>query len=283
MFSNFYHIIRSYEIHEVILEMAVIWIGVYFVFRFLRGTRGAGVIKGVAVLLIVLTLMIRVFGQATDAFGQLNFIYERFLGLLAIVLIVVFQPELRQAMIRLGQTRLFRGSRTDKTRVVKAISEAVEFLSKSQFGAIIAIERSVKLGGLIERGQGIDGELSKRLLESIFWPNSPLHDLGVVVRGDRIVAAGVQFPLVESDTVPPHFGSRHRAALGLALETDCIVVVVSEENGAISIAEGGNIEYDIPRERFAHELTNRLEASPVMETFQSSAEVKPGSDEKQAA
>lgn len=283
MISNFYHIIRSYELHEVILEMAVIWIGVYLVFRFLRGTRGAGVIKGFAVLLVVLTLMIRVIGQATDAFGQLNFLYERFLGLLAIVLIVVFQPELRQAMVRLGQTRLFRSSRTEKSLVVGAVSEAVEFLSKSQFGAIIAIERSVKLGGLVERGQHIDAQLSKQLLESIFWPNSPLHDLGVVVRGDRILAAGVQFPLIESDAIPNHFGSRHRAALGLSSETDCVVVVVSEENGAISIAEHGKIEYDIPRERFAHELASRLDAAPVVDGFGSDVDVKTAADGKQAA
>lgn len=280
MIPNFNHIIRSYELHEVILEMAVIWLGVYLVFRFLRGTRGAGVIKGFAVLLVVLTLMIRIFG---DAFDRLDFIYKQFLGLLAIVLIVVFQPELRQAMIRLGQTRWLGGQREDLTLVIQSVSEAVEFLSKSQFGAIIAIERTVKLGGLVEGGQALDAQVSKRLLESIFWPNSPLHDLGVVIRGERIVAAGVQFPLVESENMPQHFGSRHRAALGLSMETDAVVVVVSEENGAISIAERGEIEYDIPRERFAHVLAARLNAAPAVELFDSQVELQPKPDEKQAA
>jgi diadenylate cyclase len=284
MIPNLNHIIRSYELHEVILEMAVIWLGVYLVFRFLRGTRGAGVIKGFAVLLIVLTLLIRVFGQTADAFGRLNFIYDRFLGLLAIVLIVVFQPELRQAMIRLGQTRWLGGQREDLTLVISSVSDAVEFLSKSQFGAIIAIERTVKLGGLVEGGQALDAQVSERLLESIFWPNSPLHDLGVVIRGERIVAAGVQFPLVESENMPQHFGSRHRAALGLSMETDAIVVVVSEENGAISIAERGQIEYDIPRERFAHVLAARLNAAPAaVELLDTQVELPPQKDEKQAA
>ncbi len=283
MIPNFNHIFRSYELHEVILEMAVIWIGVYLVFRFLQGTRGAGVIKGVAVLLVVLTLMIRVFGQGTDAFGRLDFIYGQFLGLLAIVLIVVFQPELRQAMIRLGQARWLGGAKSDVTQVVKAVSEAVEFLSKSQFGAIIAIERGVKLGGLVEGGQNIDAVVSKRLLESIFWPNSPLHDLGVVVRGDRILAAGVQFPLVESENMPQHFGSRHRAALGLSMETDSIVVVVSEENGAISIAERGNMEYDIPRERFAHVLAERLDAAPDAPPIDPQMNLTQNAEGKQAA
>lgn len=283
MFPQLNHLIRSYELHEVILEMAVIWIGVYLVFRFLRGTRGAGVIKGVAVLLIVLTLLIRVFGQTADAFGRLNFIYDRFLGLLAILLIVVFQPELRQAMIRLGQTRWFGGQREDLTPVIKAVSGAVEFLSKSQFGAIIAIERSVKLGGIIETGQHLDAKVSERLLESIFWPNSPLHDLGVVIRGDRIVAAGVQFPLLETEkSLPQQFGSRHRAALGLSIETDAVVVVVSEENGAISIAERGEIEYDIPRERFAHVLAEKLSA-PITPSAEDDPELATPVDEKQAA
>jgi diadenylate cyclase len=254
-------LIRSYELHEVVLELALIWLGVYLVFRFLRGTRGAGIIKGLAVMLVVFTVLIRVGGQG-GAFGRVNFLYDRFLGLLAIFLLVVFQPELRQAMIRLGQARLFRVDH-ERSAVVKAVSEAVEFLSKSQFGAIIAIERDVKLGGLIEGGQQLDAALSARLLQSIFWPNSPLHDLGVVVRGERIVAAGVQFPLAEAEDMPAHFGSRHRAALGLTTETDSIVVIVSEENGAISIAERGRIDYNIPREQFAKALAKRLE-SPAL-------------------
>lgn len=264
MLTQFNQFIRSYQWHEVLLELAVIWIGVYLVFRFLRGTRGAGVIKGFTLLLVVVTVLVWLLG---DAFSRLNFIYERFFQLLAILLIVVFQPELRQAMIRLGDTRWFRTSREDTDRVVEAVSNAVQFLSKSQFGALIAIERNVKLGGLIEGGQELDAKLSARLLQSIFWPNSPLHDLGVVIRGERILAAGVQFPLVEEGTLPQHFGSRHRAAAGLSMETDCLVVIVSEETGAISMAERGKIEYDLPRDQFEGLLSERLESSPTLLDF----------------
>lgn len=262
MFNSLNQFIRSYELYEVVFELAVIWVCVYAIVRFLHGTRGAGVVKGFAVLLVVLTLIIRVLGQGTDAFGRLNFIYDRFLGVMTILLIVVFQPELRQAMIRLGHARLFRASSDELSHVVDAVSEAVGFLSKSQFGALIAIEREVKLGGLVEGGQTLDAEVSTRLIESIFWPNSPLHDLGVVIRRRRIVAAGVQFPLAEEGMLTARFGSRHRAAVGLTLETDCLVVIVSEETGAVSIAERGRIDADLPRDQIREILAKRLAPSP---------------------
>ena len=261
MFPSF-QFLNSYNPFEVFFELAVIWLCVYMIYRFLRGTRGAGVVKGLAVLLVLLTLTIRVLGQGSDALRQLNFIYDRFLGLLAILLIVVFQPELRQAMIRLGHTRIFRGTGEDVGEVVTAINDAVHFLRKNQFGALIAIERSVRLGGLVEGGQALDATISARLLEAIFWPNSPLHDLGVVIRGDRILAAGVQFPLAEEGMLPPNFGSRHRAGLGLTLESDCIVVIVSEETGSVSIAEYGRVEPGIAQEDFSRVLAERLK-SPV--------------------
>lgn len=259
--GNPVQLIRSYSLYEVILELAVIWGCVYVVFRFLRGTRGAGVIKGFAILLVLVTLLTRVLGHSSDSFARLNFIYDRFLNLLAIMLIVVFQPELRQALIRLSSPAHFRNTRSQH-RVVTAIADAVNFLSKNQFGALIAIERNVQLGGLLESGQTLDAQLSARMLESIFWPNSPLHDLGVVIRGDRILAAGVQFPLVEQGTLAANVGSRHRAAVGITNESDCLVVVVSEETGRVSIAEHGRIDFDVPRDEFATILAGRLQAKP---------------------
>lgn len=258
MFDSLRQLLTSYELYEVIVEMAVIWVCVYAIVRFLRGTRGAGVIKGVALLLVVVTLLIRVLGESTDTFARLNFIYTRLLGLLAILLIVVFQPELRQAMIRIGHTRLLGFGNRTRSHVIDAIAEAVELLSKQQVGALMAIEREVKLGNLIAGGETLDANVSARLLGSIFWPNSPLHDLGVVIRGDRILAANVQFPLAEDVVLPLHYGSRHRAAVGVTLESDCIAVVVSEETGRISIAQQGRIEPDVPPKKLAETLRRRL-------------------------
>ena len=250
--------ILRFEAWQVLVELLVIWVCVFLVFRFLRGTRGAGVIRGFAVLLIIATVLIRFVGQGSDLFDRLSFIYERFLGFLAFVLIVVFQPELRQVMTRIGHGMWLRGSGSADERVIEAIAEAAVFLSKSQFGALIAIERRTRLGELTDKGQSIDAVVSPRLLEAIFFPNSPLHDLGVVIRDDRIVAAGVQFPLAEEGALDGSFGSRHRAGLGLACESDAIIVIVSEEQGTISIADNGRLTYDIARDRIAQALREHL-------------------------
>jgi diadenylate cyclase len=253
--------IRSYELYGALVELAIIWICVFLIFRFLQGTRGAGVVKGLVILIVLATLAIRFLGQTTQAFERLNYLYERFLGLLAIMLIVVFQPELRRAMVRLGHAPLFRGAHRRETQAMAdEVAEAVTLLSKNQFGALIAVERDVGLRGLVEGGVSMDAEISAKLLETIFWPNSPLHDLGVVIRGNRIVAASVQFPLAEEGTSPIDYGSRHRAALGLSLETDAVIIVVSEESGAISIAKEGRLMRDIPRDEFLFELLKSLQS-----------------------
>jgi hypothetical protein len=135
-FDTINQVVRSYEWFDILIEIAVIWACVYLVVRFLKGTRGAGIVKGIAVALVVLTLLIKVGGRGTEYLGRLNFIYDRFLGLAAILLIVVFQPELRQFMIRLGHARFFRPSASQVHRVTEAVSEAVEMLSKNQFGAL---------------------------------------------------------------------------------------------------------------------------------------------------
>lgn len=229
------------ELPIVITEFVVIWVVVYIIFRFLRGTRGARVIKGVAVLLIVITLGIQVLGQG-DTFERLNFLYSNFIAFASLILVIVFQPELRRALVRLGETRWFGQSGLRKARVAEEVLGAVEYLSRNKIGALIVIERQVGLRGIVEAGTPLHADVSKQLLQTIFWPGSALHDMAVIIRGDRITAAGVQLPLAESDLVPPELGSRHRAAIGLAQESDALVLVVSEETGTISLAERGKLE-----------------------------------------
>jgi diadenylate cyclase len=259
MLDMFTSMFRGYQPHEVIIEMAVIWVCVFFIFQFLRGTRGAGVIKGFLLMLVLLTVGVRMLGES---FGRLRFLYDTMIAALAFLLVVVFQPELRQAMVRLGQARLFGRTNPRTIRIADAVAEAVGFLSKSQFGALIAIERNIGLGGLVEGGVMLDAALSARLLQSIFWPNNPLHDLGVVIRGDRVAAANVQFPLAEQGLVPSELGSRHRAGVGITFESDCLVVIVSEESGRISLAENGKLHIDIPRGDIREELLKALNAPP---------------------
>jgi diadenylate cyclase len=164
-------------------------------------------------------------------------------------------------MIRLGEMFTRSGRRTGQ--LVDEVDNAVRFLSKNQFGAILVFERSIALGSIVEGGVRLDAIVSARLVESIFYPNNPLHDLAVVVRGDRVLAANVQLPLADVGMVKAELGSRHRAAVGVTMETDAVVVVVSEERGTIRIAERGSLSPPIPADDLREELTRRLLATPA--------------------
>lgn len=250
--------LRDYDLFEVAIELALIWVLVYFGYRFVKGTRAAGAFKGVLVLLIVSSLGFRILEQS-GLLPRLSSLYNNLLGLAAFALLVIFQPELRRALIRLGENPFFRGAGAEVRPVVDAIVEASSFLSKSKFGAIIAIERSVGLREMADSGTPLNSEVSSKLLTTIFHPNTALHDMGVVIRGAQIIAAGVQFPLAEpGEMSDPHLGTRHRAAVGLAKVSDAIVVVVSEETGAISIADGLELRRWLSPDELRLELITRL-------------------------
>lgn len=249
--------LTSYDPLEVGVELLLIAAVVYAVVRFVRGTRAAGALKAIFLILIVATLVARVAGGG-ETFLRLAFLYDRFLAIVAIGLLVVFQPELRRALIRLGETPLFRGARQIAT-AVDAIVEASEYLSRSRFGAIMVIERGTELRGMVEGGTILDAQLNARLLQTIFFPGTALHDLAVIIRGNVIHAAGVQLPLAEPHDMPdPALGSRHRAAVGVSKESDALVVVVSEETGAIRLAERGVLSPPMDSAQLREELTRRL-------------------------
>jgi diadenylate cyclase len=263
--------------YEVVIELAVIWLVVYFVFRFLRGTRGARVIKGLALILVLGTLVIKTL-TGENAFERLNVLYGNFLGLAAILIIVVFQPELRRALVRLGETRLFRQSGIRKARIVDQLLGAVAYLAKNKIGALIAIERQVGLRGIVEAGIALDAEITRELLNTIFWPGSALHDMGVIIRGDRIAAAGVQFPLAEGEQLGSELGSRHRAAIGLSQEADALIIVVSEETGTISLAERGQLIRNLDVERLRGLIARGIEKVTIVPVNGHSEGLSAGSD-----
>ena len=260
MLDRIAQIFRGDERLAIAIELVVIWAVLFVALRFLRGTRGAGVLKGVIAILAAIILSLRFAGSGSESFARLRFIAEALAGTLALALVVIFQPELRQALIRIGQSRWLAGGSRRFTEMVPAVDEAVEFLSRNQFGALIVIERGVPLGEFTRTGVPIDSIISARLLESVFWPNSPLHDLAVVVSGNRIVAANVQLPIADASMVPPRLGSRHQAAVGATVETDAIVVVVSEQTGAIRIARHGGLSEPIAYDEFARALQAVLTA-----------------------
>ena len=239
--SGFLRSVATYNWWQVAIEMLLIGLVVYWVLRFLRGTRGARMLKGVVSVLIVLFLIISLVAQQFEL-QRIEFLYRQFLSFASIAIIVVFQPELRRALMRLGETRLFRGFGGQQiNEEIEALVESATFCSRRKIGALVAIERETGLGGIAESGTRLNAELSAELLNTIFWPNSPLHDLGVIVSGGRVMYAGVQFPLAESGDLEKELGSRHRAAVGMSQESDAVVLVVSEETGDVSIAERGQL------------------------------------------
>jgi diadenylate cyclase len=233
--------LAAYPLWQVFLELLVIWVAVYFIVRLIHGTRAAGVLKTVVFFIVTATLLIRILGQR-EALSRLEVLYDNFIGYLVFGLIVVFQPELRRGLTRMGETSLFRRVPKPETVTVEAVVEAARFLSRARFGGLIVLERTVPLKNIVEGGTPMDAVVSARLLQTIFFPGSALHDLAVLVKGDRIRSAGVQLPLAEAEDVgDANLGSRHRAALGVTQESDAVAVVVSEETGTISIAERGQL------------------------------------------
>jgi diadenylate cyclase len=264
-FRSFWTAVRAYHWWQVGIELFLIGAVVWWVIVFLRGTRGARMLKGVAVVLISLYLIVRLVG---NQFGlnRIEFLYRQFLIFAGLATVVVFQPELRRALMRLGETRFFRSWSSQVDEEIDALVEAATFLSRRKIGALVAIERDVGLGGIAETGTRVGADLTAPLLETIFWPNSPLHDLGVIVSGGKIAYAAVQFPLAESGDLERELGSRHRAAVGLSQESDAVVLVVSEETGDVSIAERGQLIRKLTPEGLRgllSELLGRGDATPI--------------------
>ena len=255
----------SYNWWEIAIEFLVIWLVVYAGLRFVQGTRAARALKGLLFVLIVGTLSVRLFGD--DLFARIAYLYDRVLAVIAIALVVIFQPELRRALIRLGETGFMRGTHQGADKVAAELTPACVFLSKARFGAIIVIERSVGLKALVEGGTVLNASLSASLIQTIFHPGSALHDLAVVIRGDKIHSAGVQLPMANANEIEDQsLGSRHRAAIGVTKETDALVLVVSEETGAIRIAERGVLSTPIEPGDLEGLIRDHLGHKPTPET-----------------
>src|SRR3954451_24524687 len=233
--SSFFNAVKTYGGWRVSIELFLIGIVVYWVVGFLRGTRGARMLKGISFLLISLYLIVSLVGRKFG-FERIEFLYSRLLYFASLAVVVVFQPELRRALMRIGETRLFHTFSSQLNEEIEALVEAATFLSRRKIGGLIAIEREVGLGGIAENGTPLNADLTANLLETLFWPNSPLHDMGVGVSRGRIAYAGVQFPLAEPGALEKELGSRHRAAVGMSQESDAVMLVVSEETGDISMA-----------------------------------------------
>ena len=217
------------------VEILVLAVLCHYVFILFRGTRGAPILTGfvlVFVVAMVLTNLLRL--------DTLNWMLSRVTVYLALAVLIIFQPEIRQGLAELGKKHLF-GNWGSRDTVADRITEAAAFLSERRIGALIAVEQLIGMRAVRATGTPVDAMLSKELLATIFFPYTPLHDGGVIISGDRIVAAGCMFPLTEREDLDKQFGARHRAALGLADQTDAIIVVVSEETGKIALCHEGHV------------------------------------------
>ena len=242
---DYLHRVGAYPPWVVVVELLLIALVVWWVVDFLEGTRGERLFRGVIFILVAGVLVLNLVVERLP-FERLQYLYKGFLIAVLIVAVAAFQPEIRRVLIQIGQPRIWMGSSHQFSRTVEELISAVTQLSAARIGAIIVLEREVALGEFIETGSRLDARVTADLLKSIFYPGTALHDMAVVIRDDRIVAARVQLPLAEAGTMDGiELGSRHRAAIGITAGSDALCLVVSEETGAISVALKGKLDRNV--------------------------------------
>ncbi len=252
--DHFFNLVRGVGIRDI-LDILIVAVVFYRLFLMLKETRGEQLMKGI----IILFLFAKITGSDLVRFYTINWLLEELLNLGAIAIIIVFQPELRRALENLGRSNVwkqgFRSSgETSTERDVDEIVRACLSLSRQKIGALIVFEKKTGLGEIIETGTAIDASISMELLINIFIPNTPLHDGALIIRDGRIIAAACILPLTENKDLPRELGTRHRAAIGVTERSDAISLIVSEETGAISIAERGKISRHLDEETLRKQL-----------------------------
>jgi diadenylate cyclase len=218
------------------IEILLLAVSIYYGYLYFRGTRGAKVFTGLAILFIFLTLVSQILNLTV-----ISWLLRSLTAFIAVALVVIFQPELRRALAELGSNHFFSSARQNR-ETIDIVADAVFELANKQLGALIAIERDTGIRSFAESGVNLDCEISQELLLTIFFPKTPLHDGGIIIRDDRIIAAACIFPVSQREDLDRTFGLRHRAGLGITEESDAIAIVVSEETGNISICHRGKIE-----------------------------------------
>ena len=255
---DYFSRVARYEWWVVVVELVLIGLVVYWVVDFLEGTRGERLFRGVIFILVAGVLVLNLVVERLP-FDRLQFLYKGFLIAILIVAVAAFQPEIRRVLINWA---LIWTGRCTSFPTVEALITAVTELSAARIGAIIVLERQVALGEFIETGVRLDARVTADLLKTIFYPGTALHDMAVVIRADRIVAARVQLPLAEPGAMDGiELGSRHRAALGITAGSDATCLVVSEETGAISVARNGRLVRNVTEAQIRSYLTSTMTAS----------------------
>jgi len=226
------------------LEILILWFVIYHIMLFFEGTRAIQVLRGIIILLVAFFLFQKL------GLGILDWLLTKLFAISVIAILIIFHPEIRQGLARLGQRHLFITALREEEldQVLKEIAAAADALAKNKIGALIAIERNDPLTAYVASGVMIDARVSRDLIETVFTPNSLLHDGGIIIQNGRIAAAGCLFPLSQSQDLSRIYGTRHRAALGLSDETDALAIIVSEERQDISLVSKGRLYKDLSPE-----------------------------------
>jgi diadenylate cyclase len=218
-----------------VIEIGILAVFFYYLLLFIQGTPVIPVLK------VLVILFIGFFLAQKFQLHTINWVFTKIFAILVIALLIVFQPELRRALVHLGEIPFFGFATTSKQNIIEEITQAVVNLSRKKIGALITIEREIGLNNYVATGVKIDSIVSRELLMTIFMPATILHDGGVIIQGDRISAAACTLPLSQNPNIEKTMGTRHQAALGITEETDAMVLVVSEETGTISLAYKGKL------------------------------------------
>ena len=254
--KKFFSIFRITDFLDIIIVAFVLYKGI----KLVRETRAGQLVKGIVILLLttIVCHWLR--------FNTMSYILRNTMQVGLVALLVVFQPELRRALEKVGRSspvRLFTDNSEDVERVIYEITDAAAYMSREKIGALIVCERYTKLGDILNTGTPLNADLTSSLLVNIFIPKTPLHDGAVVVRDGKILSAACILPLTQNDSLSRELGTRHRAALGVTENSDCAVVVVSEETGKISIACDGDMTRNLTPDSLKKILTKLLKNDTI--------------------
>ena len=263
-----------------ILDLLILWFSIYKLFKYARNNfKLTLILKGIIIITVLKFVSDKIHLNAV------GIILEYVLSWGPLAVIIIFQPEIRNVLESIGRSQLLGRHKTltvdEREKLVYEIINAVEYLKKNRIGALIVLERDYSLAQYIEPANKLYADISSELLISIFFPNNPLHDGGVIIQGDKITCAGSVFPTSLNPSISKRLGTRHRAALGISESSDAIAVVVSEETGRISIAVGGTLNYNLSLDDAKILLLEELQ--PKKETFYEAdieAESESDKDEK---
>ena len=246
-----------WRVFVLVMDLAIVLFISYYIIRILRQTRAKQIVKGI-LMLVFLGIIAKVFNMVI-----LNFILTNFVTYGVILLIVVFQPEIRNVFEKLGRSKLVGVFDMDDNIMVKhSISEivkAVEIMSLKKIGALIVIERNTKVSEVLKEGINLSAKVSSELIQNIFMPRTPLHDGAIVIDKSEILAAKCILPLASEVSVPKNLGTRHRAAVGITEISDALVIVVSEETGIISLVENGKLRRELTGDTLKELLLTKLD------------------------